>query len=82
MNVITPEEALIIQMALTTFIEDMDAASKNINFPFTPEARKDQKDMLSCAKSALGKIALASGKLIKLDPYQEGDESEFLTKQS
>ncbi len=81
-NTLTPHEVKIIQLALTTMIEDMTDSSKNINFPFTPEARGLIADMLSTAKSALDKIAKASGHLVQLDPYQDGDEKEFLTKES
>ncbi len=82
MNILNKAEASVIQMALSMMIEDLEAVGSNQNFPFTPEARKDQKEILSCAKSALQKIAKAQGELIQLDPYQEGDEKEFLTKQS
>lgn len=82
MNALNPNEVAITQMALSGLVEDLESVSKNQAYPFTPEARKMQKEMLANAKSALGKIAVASGKLIKLDPYTEGDENDFLTKQS
>lgn len=82
MNALTPKEVAITQMALSGLIEDLEAVSTNQNYPFTPEARQQQKDMLESARSSLAKIAKASGKLVKLDPYKEGDEDEFLTKQS
>lgn len=82
MNALNPNEVTVIQMALTSMIEDMEEVSKDTKLPFTPQARSEMRDMVNHAKSALGKIALASGKLIKLDPYQEGDEKEFFTKRS
>ena len=82
MNALIPKEVTIIQMALIALIEDMTEVSKEPSYPFTPESRKDMNDILSNAKSALDKIALASGKLVQLDAYNEGDEIEFLTKQS
>lgn len=82
MNVLTPDEVIITQMALSGLIEDLEDVSSNPQYPFTPDARKDQKQMLSCAKSALEKIAKTSGRLVQLDPYKEGDEKEFLTKES
>lgn len=72
----------MIQMALQTTIEDLQATSKDPKIPFTPEARKDMKDMLSTALSAAQKMEKATGHALRLDPYQEGDEQEFLTKQS
>lgn len=39
-------------------------------------------EILASAKSAHAKIATASGQMIELDPYKEGDENEFMTKES
>lgn len=82
MNALSPDEVAVIQMSLVGMIEDIEEGSKNQNFPFTPKARKDMRDILKTAKSALAKIILASGKAVRLDPYKEGDEKDFLTKQS
>lgn len=82
MNTLTPKEVTITQMALSGLIEDIEAVCNDPKYPFTPEARKDLKDMLQHARSALSKIAIASGALVKLDPYNEGDEQDFFTKQS
>jgi hypothetical protein len=81
-NNLNPDEVTMIQMALATLIEDMEAVSKDVTIPFTPEARIYNKQILKAAKSALGKIQQASGHEVKLDPFVEGDQDEFLTKQS
>jgi hypothetical protein len=82
MNALTPDEVAVTQMALGGLIEDLEAAQKNPAYPFTPEARKDMVTILTNSKTALAKIALASGKMLKLDPYKAGDENDFITKQS
>ncbi len=82
MNKLSPEEVAVTQMALSGLIEDMEAVSKDAKPPFTPEARKYQRQILTAAKSAKAKFVTASGKEVSLDPYKEGDETEFLTKQS
>lgn len=82
MNALTPKEVKITQMALQTFMEDNEAISKDQSIPLTPQARADMEDMYINAKSAYEKIAKASGYAVKLDPYNEGDEKDFLTKQS
>lgn len=79
---LTPQEVTITQIALSGLVEDLTAVSTNPSYPFTPQARIEQKEMLDCAKSALAKIATVSGELVQLDPYKEGDEDEFLTKES
>lgn len=82
MNALNSKEVSVVQMALSGVIEDLESAMKNQNFPFTPESRKDMKDILSHSKSALAKIAVASGKMLKLEPFKDGDELDFLTKPS
>lgn len=81
-NKLTPKEVTIIQMALQTTIEDNESVMKDQTLPFTPEARTLARDLIKTAKSALIKMQEASGHVVKLDPYQEGDEQEFLTKKS
>lgn len=82
MNALTPDEVAIIQLALQQLVEDNEAVSQNQNYPLTPEARMLMKDMLRVGKSALAKITLTSGHAVRMDAYNEGDETEFLTKES
>ena len=82
MNTLTPKEVKAIQMSLSGTIQDLKDGLSNQNFPFTPDARKDMKELVSVLESAHAKIALTSGHLVQLDPYVEGDEKDFLTKQS
>jgi hypothetical protein len=82
MNVLTPNEIAITGMALAALIEDLEITSKDATLPFTPDARKDMSEMLSTAKSAQAKFELATGHEVRLDPFVEGDEKEFLTKES
>lgn len=83
-EILLPHETKIIILALVQLIEDMDGASKNTDFNFTPDARKDMKEMLSAAYSAKKKLEVIvnKGVAFQLDPYVEGDEKEFLTKES
>ena len=81
-NKFTPEEVTVIQMALQNTIEDLETVGKDPTIPFTPEARKDQREILACAKSALSKVQATSGHAVQMDPYKDGDEQEFFTKES
>lgn len=81
MNQLTPSEIAVIQMALQGVIEDLQESAK-APVPFTPEARKQMKEITDTAQSALAKIAKVSGRMVQMDPYQQGDEKEFLTKES
>ena len=82
MNTLTPKEITVIQIALGGVIEDIDIAMKDTRIPFPPEIRKDMRDILTNAKSAFFKIQKTSGHFVQMDPYVEGDEKDFLTKQS
>ena len=82
MNKLTPEEVLVTQMALIGMIEDMESIGGDQSIPLTPDARKQGREILAAAKSAHKKIATASGHAVKLDPYKDGDEKDFITKQS
>lgn len=79
---LTPNEVAIIQMALSGMIEDLETVSKDPTIPFTPQARKDSKEILDNARSAHKKISSVSGCEIKLDKFTEGDQQEFMTNQS
>lgn len=79
---LTPKEVKVIHMALEVFIEDNTAMRTDQSIPFNPEAREMMKDMFETATSALKKIQETSGYAVMLDEYKEGDEREFLTKQS
>ena len=79
---LSPKEVLTIQMALAMMIEDVEASSKDVTYPFTPQTRKEMADMLLNAKAAKAKIDLAVGNECIIQPYQEGDEKEFITKES
>lgn len=81
-NLLVPEEVMAIGLGLSRLIEDMETVNKDGNIPWTPEAILIQGQILSNARSAAKKIEQMTGFVCKLDPYKEGDENEFLTKQS
>lgn len=79
-----PHEVMAISMGLARIIEDMNAMKKGdlINTPWTPEARKAQYEILSACQSAAAKLEKFAGIKCELPPYEDGDENEFLTKES
>lgn len=79
-----PGEVTIIALGLGRIMEDLNAMKlpEWINTPWTPEARKQQKDMIAAAKSAAAKIEKFTGIKCHLPEYKPGDEDEFLTKES
>lgn len=81
-NKLNSEEVLIVRIALAGMLEDMQETYGDPSVPFTKVARIQLRQMIACAKSAQAKFALITGNDVQLRPYQEGDEAEFLTKQS
>lgn len=81
-DVLTPPEIKILVMSLAGTIEDFEAVGKDPRLPWTPEARKDMKEMLTHAYSAKKKLEKTTGFEVRLDPYVEGDEKDMLTKES
>ncbi len=79
-----PQEVMAIGLGLSRVIDDLNAMKegKNANLPWTPDARKAQKEMLAACKSAAAKLEKFAGYKCELPPYNEGDENEFFTKQS
>jgi hypothetical protein len=79
-----PAEVTAIGLGLARVMEDLSAMKKGgyEHTPWTPEARKIQADMLSACRSAANKLEKFAGYKCELPPYEEGDEDEFLTKQS
>lgn len=79
---LTYKEIVAINMGLQVLIEDMQAAAKDSSLNFNPGARADMKDILANAVSAKAKLTVSSGHEIVMEPYKEGDEKDFLTKES
>lgn len=77
-----PQEVAVLTMALGGLIEDLNTVAKDPTIPWTPEAKKDQKDIVGAAKSAAAKLEKFTGVKCNLPPYKPGDENEFFTKQS
>lgn len=79
-----PDEVKAIALGLGRCIDDINAMKQgeNANIPFTPEARKFMKDISAACLSAAAKIEKFTGYKCELPPYIDGDEDEFLTKQS
>ncbi len=71
-------------MGLARVMEDINAMKHKgyENTPWTPEARKIQADIMKACQSAATKLEKFAGYKCELPPYIDGDEDEFLTKQS
>jgi hypothetical protein len=77
-----PEEALFLSMAVVSMIEQLTNTSKNQGINWNPEARGYLRDMLAAAATLKIKMEKLGMPMNDLPPFMEGDENEFLTKES
>jgi len=80
--ILTPKEINMMQMGLQLIIENNDMMSKTQQIPFNPAARQIMKDIREIATSAIKKLQNVSGRAVIIEKYKEGDEEDFLTKES
>lgn len=76
------DEAKFLAMAVLSQIELLEDNSKNQLINWTPESRRDLKEMITAGKSLRVKMKSIGIDMIDLPEYFDGDEDEFLTKQS
>lgn len=79
---ITYDEAKFIIMAVSGTVEDLETNLNDPKLPWTPESRRDMKQMIAAGKSAMRKLSLITGIKEGLPPYVEGEEKDYFTKPS
>ena len=63
-------------------IEQINDTAKNQLLNWNPETRKDLKDMIAAGNSLRIKLKKLGFDMRELPPYIDGEETDFLTKQS
>ena len=77
-----PDEAKFISMAVVAIVEQLQDSAKNQLINWNPETRRDLKDMVAAGTSLKIKLQKLGFDMRELPPYLDGDENDFLTKQS
>lgn len=77
-----PNEVKFISMAVLSMLEQLQDSAKNQLLNWNPETRKDLKDMIEIGSNLKIKLKKLGFDMRELPPYLDGDEDEFLTKQS
>lgn len=77
-----PDEGKFLSMAVVAMIEDLTETSQNQKLNWNPESRKDFKDMLSAGNTLRIKLAKLGFDMRELPPYIDGEETDYLTKES
>lgn len=74
-----PDEGKFLALAV---LRTLDEIRETEEHPWTPAARKDRKDMLTAGTALRLKLEKLGFDMRPLPDYEQGDEDEFLTKQS
>lgn len=77
---LTPIDVKVMILALQDTIESMEHGLKQPEF--NEHAKYCMTDITAAATAALDKLTKASGFACIARPYQPGDETEFIIKQS
>lgn len=78
---LNPNEVKLVAMLVGDFLQ---LQQETKHFPFNPEAREMQKEMNEAAVGIKRKLIILGVAKEAFDPvqYEEGDENQFLTKES
>lgn len=77
-----PEEGKFLSMAVVSLIEQVRESNKNQRINWNPEAIKMFKEMTKAGASLKIKLEKLGFEMSELPPFIDGDEKEFLTKES
>lgn len=69
-------------MAVLEMIETIKDTSTNVQHNWNPSARKDLQEMKQAGLAVKIKMQKLGFDMRDLPPYNEGDEKDYLTKQS
>ncbi len=67
-------------MAVLAMLEDIQTTSKDVNLNWTPEVRKDFKDMIDAGTALKVKMMKLGFDMRPLPPYIDGEERDYFTK--
>lgn len=77
-----PDEQKFIALAVVNMLDQLEESSKNQFINWNPDARGYLKDMLSAGNGLKIKLGRLGFDMRDLPPFIDGDEEDFLTKQS
>lgn len=77
-----PAEGKFLALATMALLTDMEEGNQHPQFNWTPEARRDFREIIEAGKSLRIKLAKLGFNMTNLPPFKEGDQDEFLTKES
>lgn len=77
-----PDEGKFLALAVIGTLDQLKESMKKPLMNWTPETRKQLKEMVDAGTSLSIKLQRLGFNMSDLPPFMDGDENEFLTKQS
>lgn len=77
-----PEEGKFVALATIDLVERLTNISRNDKINWNPAARKQLKEMIEAGTKLKEKLKKLGFDMSELPPFMEGDQDEFLTKES
>jgi len=76
------DEAKFLAMAVMSMLEQVTESSQKQSIPWNPEARRYFKEMREAGTALKIKLIKIGIPVDDLPDYEEGDENDFITKES
>lgn len=77
-----PDEMKFLALAVLSKLEDLDKSQRNPKLNWNPETRKLLKVMVDAGTALKVKMQKLGCDMRDIPEFEEGDEDEFLTKES
>lgn len=76
------DEQKFLAMAVVALVEDLQKSTTDAKLNWNPETRKQLKEMRSAGESLKIKLQKLGFDMKDLPPYIDGEERDYLTKES
>lgn len=79
---IKPDETKFLSMSVVSMIEQLEASAKDERLNWNVQSRKDLRDMIDAGKRLKIKMERIGIAMPPIPPYIDGEEKDYLTKES
>lgn len=77
-----PDEGKFLSIAVVSMLEQLNDSASDVAINWSPESRKNLKDMLASGKTLRIKLERLGFDLSSLPPLVDGEEKDYFTKES
>ena len=79
---LNPDEMKFLSIAVLALMEDLKSTSQNTQHNWNPSARKDLNEMKQAGLALKIKMTKLGFDMRDFPPYEDGEEKNYLTKES